>query len=391
MESFSSTSCSKLDDDRAWSSQEWKTETTTYDRSGRPGKTSWRKVRKVRPDHEEILLDGTAQSVRYGETLRDRSGRPDNIISQEVARPQNFVIGNDETELGLSVESRSFLNRVNDQVRKRQKRISNVTEEGEKHSMTWRMFMSVALESALFMEKNYSDNQHSIVDTADLTLKQMFDISAKLVTEQDEISGLETIGWEKHSWKYLSLIGDERINNLQRTKVYVFSDSVLCLGRIHQNPESNEARKKRIEWITSSPSYRDFDRIDGEPMDFEWNIFPGFDTLQLCDKVKSLLSRLGETPQNFTGRILFMWMFNDISCGTRDNEKECMSNANLVSLFAKRFGKGQWSFIGPGSEKKWYCISEDGEDIVGIRRKRMSDFPCYDPIVQRSTQKQRTW
>ena len=88
MESFSSTSYSKLDDDRAWSSQEWKTETTTYDRSGRPDKTFWRMVRKVRPDHEEILLDGTAQSVRNGETLRDRSGRPDNINSQEVARPK---------------------------------------------------------------------------------------------------------------------------------------------------------------------------------------------------------------------------------------------------------------------------------------------------------------
>ena len=25
----------------------------------------------------------------------------------------------------------------------------------------------------------------------------------------------------------------------------------------------------------------------------------------------------------------------------------------------KRFGKGQWSFIGLGSEKKWYSISED--------------------------------
>ena len=36
MESFSSTSYSKLDDDRAWSSHEWKTVTTTYDRSGRP-------------------------------------------------------------------------------------------------------------------------------------------------------------------------------------------------------------------------------------------------------------------------------------------------------------------------------------------------------------------
>ena len=73
------------------------------------------------------------------------------------------------------------------------------------------------------------------MNTADLTFKQMFDISTKLVSEQDEISGLETIGWQNHSWKYLSFIGDERIINLQRTKVYVFSDSVLCLGKILEN------------------------------------------------------------------------------------------------------------------------------------------------------------
>ena len=136
MESFSSANYSKLDDDRAWSSQEWRTETTTYDRLGRPDKTSWRMIRKVRPVHEEILLDGTAQSVRNEETPRDRSGRPD-IDSQEKARAQIFVIGNDEAELELSVESRSFVIRVNDQVRKRQKIISNVTENGEKHSMIW--------------------------------------------------------------------------------------------------------------------------------------------------------------------------------------------------------------------------------------------------------------
>ena len=137
MESVSPTESSKLDYDRFWSSQEWKAEATTYDRSGRPDKSSWRMVRKVRPDHEQILLDGTAQSVRNGETLRDRSGRPDNIISQEVARPQNFIMGNDEIELELSVESRSFVNRVNDQVRKRQKIISNVAGDGEEHSMIW--------------------------------------------------------------------------------------------------------------------------------------------------------------------------------------------------------------------------------------------------------------
>ena len=65
------------------------------------------------------------------------------------------------------------------------------------------MFMAVTMNSATFMVKNFQNNQNSSVNTADLTFKQMFDISAKLVTEQDEISGLETIGWENHSWKYL--------------------------------------------------------------------------------------------------------------------------------------------------------------------------------------------
>ena len=82
------------------------------------------------------------------------------------------------------------------------------------------------------MGKNYQNNCQSIVYTTDLTLEHMFDISTRLVSEQNEISGLETIGCENHSWKCLSLIGDERVTNLQRTKVYVFSDSVLCLGKI---------------------------------------------------------------------------------------------------------------------------------------------------------------
>ena len=183
----------------------------------------------------------------------------------------------------------------------------------------------------------------------------MFDISTQLVSEQDEISGLEKIGWENLSWKYLSLIGDERVINLQRTKVYVFSDSVLCLGKIFENTQSNDAWEQRLGCLKTSQNYRNFDRIDGEPMDFEWNIFPGFNN----EEVKSLLLRLGETPENFTGRIIFMSMFNDISCESRDNEKECLLHAKLLSLHAKRLGKGQCSFLGPGSEKKWYCISED--------------------------------
>ena len=124
-------------------------------------------------------------------------------------------------------------------------------------------------------------------------MKQMFDTSEKLITEvSDEIYGMSTINCEHSSWKYLSLVGDEQVISLLHTKVYVFSDSVLCLGKMNENPQLNYAWEDRLTWFKSSSEYRTLDRIDGEPMEFEWNIFPGFTTLQLCHKVQELLSIL---------------------------------------------------------------------------------------------------
>ena len=156
--------------------------------------------------------------------------------------------------------------------------------------------MSVTLKSAVFMGKNYSDKWHSIKNTTDLTMKQMFDISTRLVSEHDEISGLETINRENSSWRYLSLIGHEQVINLQRTKVDVFSDSVLS-WKEEREPTMKLCRENRLTWFKSSQEYRTLDRIDCEPMEFEWNIFPGFNTLQLSQEVQELLLRLNETPE----------------------------------------------------------------------------------------------
>ena len=88
-------------------------------------------------------------------------------------------------------------------------------------------------------------------------------------------------------------------------------------------------------------------------MEFEWNIFPRFTTLQLCNKVQEFMSKMSD-PSEFKGRISFMSMFTDISWASQDNEQECELSADLVSIFATRFPPGRWSFLGPGSEKKWY-------------------------------------
>ena len=194
------------------------------------------------------------------------------------------------------------------------------------------------------MGKNFSTIQSVVKNHESLTLKQMFDVTAQLVNNQEEINGLDKILYGKNSWTQLPLINDPVIINLQSTKVYVFSDSVLCLGKVLQHPESNEAWKHRVAGIRSVKSYRDYDAITGESTEFEWNIFPGFTALQLCDKINDLLSNLGQTPENFTGRILFMSMFDDISCEKKDNEVECLRNAESVKSLSRRFGIGQWSF-----------------------------------------------
>ena len=117
-------------------------------------------------------------------------------------------------------------------------------QDTDKRPMIWGIFMSSTLEASVFMGKNYSDNLHSIKNTGeDLTLKQMFDISELLIVEQSgEIFGVSQINWEYSPWKQLSLVNDEEVISLSHAKVYVFfSDSVLCLGKMNQNPISNTA------------------------------------------------------------------------------------------------------------------------------------------------------
>ena len=145
-------------------------------------------------------------------------------------------------------------------------------------------------------------------------MKQMFDISEKLIFGQsDGIFGVTPTDWEDSSWKQLSLVNDEEIISLSHAKFYVFSDSVLCLGKVSQNPISNTAWEDKLTWFKSSSQYRTLDTIDGEPMEFEWNICPGFTTLQLSNKVQEFMSKMSDQPEQVKGRIIFMSMFNDIS------------------------------------------------------------------------------
>ena len=54
------------------------------------------------------------------------------------------------------------------------------------------------------------------------------------------------------------------------------------------------------------------DRIDGEPMEFEWMMNPGHTTLHILLEIQKLLKDLNCEREQLKGRIIFMSMYNDV-------------------------------------------------------------------------------
>ena len=106
---------------RSWSSQEWKSGTAEPDRSGKPEGIVWDTVQKVDLHREQPLLGRNARSARYEETIHHRTGEFVTVDQQEQAHFENFTMGSDAAE---------FVDKEKDQVRNRQKRMSNDAESG---------------------------------------------------------------------------------------------------------------------------------------------------------------------------------------------------------------------------------------------------------------------
>ena len=112
----------------SWSSQEWKSGNGEHDRLGQPDRNSWDSLRKVDPHRGEHFLGRTAHSARNEETIHDRTGKPASENVQGKADFENFIMGSETTE---------FVNKVRNQVRIRQKRMSNNAEDCTEHSIIW--------------------------------------------------------------------------------------------------------------------------------------------------------------------------------------------------------------------------------------------------------------
>ena len=87
----------------------------------------------------------------------------------------------------------------------------------------------------------------------DLNLKQMFDISEKLIVEQSGKNfGVSEISWEDYPWRQFSLVNDEGVISLSHAIFFVFWNSVLCLGKVNQIPTSNTIWTEQLSLFKNS-------------------------------------------------------------------------------------------------------------------------------------------
>ena len=169
----------------------------------------------------------------------------------------------------------------------------------------------------------------------------------------EEILNVKCLEYSSLSWARSVLSHDQAIKWAKATAC-VYADSVPCVGQMKDSPGAIERWKGQVEGLRLYSSYQDAAGIDGEAIEFEWKVFPGFSSLSILQDIQKDLARKNIQPEEFTDRIIFMSGFNDIEWEKCENS---ISNAEKVKIYAMEFLQGRWIFLGPGWEEKWYGSS----------------------------------
>ena len=128
-----------------------------------------------------------------------------------------------------------------------------------------------------------------------------------------------------------------------------------------------------------SHDYCELNGIDGEPVEFEWSVFPGHKEIQR----KKAENRV--KLEEFNDRIIFMSMYNDIDWSKREeNFRKCVSISTEVKAYAHRFAKLHWSFLRTRNRRKVIWNAPEGQwnrPVGGKRTPRSSSNKCFGPRI----------
>ena len=138
----------------------------------------------------------------------------------------------------------------------------------------------------------------------------------------EEFLNVKTLDHHSPPWTRSTLFNDNLIK-WAKAKVYIYTYSVLCVSKMEQNPGAADAKwTGQIEDLKRYPSYQDAVGLDGEAIEFEWNIFRGSTTLTIVKEIQMDLERKNIEPEDFKDRI-YLCLCLTIASGKRMMRLAC--------------------------------------------------------------------
>ena len=172
--------------------------------------------------------------------------------------------------------------------------------------------MSASTRTAFYLGQSYTENMAVFKNMQFDEIKNFFSITQRLVLENvAEAKSVRVMDSSDPSW-VKTKISHPQVMKWTKTKIHVYPDSVLCLGKINEPAESMERWTGQLKDLQSTVSIQEFDGIDGEPIELEWNTFPGLTSLESLREIQENLQHRNTVPDKFEDRIIFMSMCNDI-------------------------------------------------------------------------------
>ena len=178
--------------------------------------------------------------------------------------------------------------------------------------------MNATLRAAIHLGDDHDVNLRNVQILFWRTTGQLFGNIEKLSSGQTDTTGINLINSKDLRWTSTSLL-HRRAHQYATAKVHVFSDLVLCLGRMGDDPI--RSWKNKIQWHSDTNFFSELNRIDVKPMDFEWQILPGSTKVGILKEIQKKMDELQCDPGDLKDKIIFMSMFNDIEWDARGNEE----------------------------------------------------------------------
>ena len=144
-------------------------------------------------------------------------------------------------------------------------------------------------------------------------------------------------------WEKPVLLREQAIK-WTKARVYVYSDSVLCLGKMHGPEDAVKRWTDQVTTLKMCHTFRELQGLDGEPIDFEWKVLPGPTAFDILHEIQADLQGKHITPEKFSDRIIFMSMLNDIVLNKKGNEHSCALTSRKIKEYASKLNGGHWAF-----------------------------------------------